>query len=292
MFSPLFVKQGRSNPKRWGCIFTCMSTRAIHLEIAPSLDTDDFVNVLRLFVARGGTPKEIRTDCGTNFRGADNELKKAITHWNDDNQLTDKLSQRGIKWIFHPPYAPHFAGVWERLIKDVKRSLKSILRGSLVTDHVLRTVFAEVESILNSRPLTKSSEDARDAISITPAHLLLQRPAMVLPPGNFDEETVIGRRRWKQAQILATHFWNRWIKEYLTTLHVRQKWLKSQRSVRVGDLVLVSDKRIPRGLWPIALITRVFPGPDGKIRTVELKTKDSVYVRPIVKLCLLEENES
>ena len=137
MFGPLFVKQGRSNPKRSGCIFTCMSTRAIHLEVAPSLETDDFVNVLRLFVARRCTPKEIRKDCGTNFRGAENKLKKAITHWNY-NQLNDKLSQRGIKWIFHPPYAPHFAGLWERLIKDVKRSLKAILRGSLVTDHVLR----------------------------------------------------------------------------------------------------------------------------------------------------------
>jgi hypothetical protein len=267
-----------------------MCTRAIHLEVAPSLDTDDFINVLRQFIARRGTPKEIRTDCGTNFRGADHELKKAIALWND-NQLTGKLSQKGIKWVFNPPYAPHFGGVWERLIKDVKRSLKAILKGSLVTDHVLRTVFAEVEAILNSRPLTKSSEDANDSTAITPAHLLLQRPAMVLPPGEFDQETTVTRKKWKQTQILANHFWNRWIKEYLTTLHLRQKWLKPQRNVRVGDLVLLSDKNIPRGLWPVAIVTKVFYGQDKKIRTVELRTKDSVYVRPIVKIVLLEENE-
>ena len=126
MFGPLFIKQGRSKPKRWGCIFTCTCTRAIHLELAPSLETDDFINVLRQFVTRRGTPKEIRTDCGTNFRGADNELKKALALWND-NQLTDKLSQRGIRWVFNPPYAPHFAGVWERLIRNVKNALKTIL---------------------------------------------------------------------------------------------------------------------------------------------------------------------
>ena len=150
-------------------------------------------------------------------------------------------------------------------------------------------MFAEVEVILNSRPLTKSSEDANDSIAITPAHLLLQRPAMVLHPGEFNKKTTMTRKKWKQAQILANHFWNRWIKEYLTTLHLQQKWLKPQRNVQIGDLVLVNDKNIPRGLWPIGVITKVFPGPDGKIRTVELRTKDSVYVRPIVKVALLEE---
>jgi transposase InsO family protein len=91
-----------------------MTTRAIHLEVAPSLETDDFINVLRQFIARRGTPKEIRTDCGTNFRGVDKELKSATKAWSED-RLEDQLSQRGIDWIFHPPNAPHFSGVWERL---------------------------------------------------------------------------------------------------------------------------------------------------------------------------------
>ena len=102
MFGPLLIRQGRyrSTPKRWGCIFTCMTTRAIHLEFAPSLETDDFINVLRQFIARRGTPKEIRTDCGRNFRGADKELKSATKAWSEDRP-EDQLSQRGIDWIFH-----------------------------------------------------------------------------------------------------------------------------------------------------------------------------------------------
>ncbi|CAB4038636.1 THAP domain-containing 2 [Paramuricea clavata] len=227
-------------------------------------------------------------DVEPNFRGADKELKSATKAWSED-RLEDQLSQRGIDWIFHPPNAPQFSGVWERLIRETKRALKAILKGALVTEHVLRTVFCEVESILNSRPLTRSSEDAADATAITPAHFLLQRPAVVVPIGDFNEDSIIGRRKWKQAQILSNHFWTRWVREYLTTLHLRQKWLKPQRDVRVGDLVLVHEKKIPRGLWPIAIVRRVFPGRDNRIRTVEIKTKDTVLTRPIVNISLLEQ---
>ena len=115
------------------------------------METDDtFINTLRQFSARRGTPKEIRTDCGSNFRGADLELKSAAKAWSEKN-LKQRLSDRGINWTFHPPNAPHFSEVWERLIKTIKRPLKAILKGALVKEHVLRTVFYEVESILNSQ---------------------------------------------------------------------------------------------------------------------------------------------
>ena len=267
-----------------------MCTRAIHLEVVPSLEMDDFINVLRLFIARRGTPREMRTDCGTNFCGAEKELRQAIENWNA-NHIKENLAQRGITWIFHPPHCPHFSGIWERLIKEIKRALKAILKGILVTDHVLQTILAEVESILNSRPLIRSSEDPRDSTAITPAHLLLQRSATVLPPGDFTGDSVMSRKKWKQVQILDNHFWSRWIKEYLTTLHLRQKWHKYARNVRTEDLVLLYENKIPRGQWPIGVITKVFPGCDNKVRTVEVKTKDRTFIRPIVKICLLEENK-
>lgn len=160
------------------------------------------------------------------------------------------------------------------------------MKEALVTEHVLRTVFCEVESILNSRLLTKSSEDATDPdpVAITPAHFLLQKPAIIIPGGALNETANLTRKRWKQAQILASHFWSRWINEYLTTLHLRQKWIRPKRDIRIGDMVLLHDKRIPRGSWPIAVVTKVFPGRDNRIRTVEITTKDGVLVRPIVKL--------
>ena len=171
------------------------------------------------------------------------------------------------------------------------RALKAVLKGALITEHVLRTVFCEVESILNSRPLTKSSEDATDLVVITLALSLLQKPAIKIPSGDLNEAGNLTRKRWKQAQILASHFWSRWINEYLTTLHLRQKRIRPKRDIRIGDMGLSHDKRIPRGSWPIAVVTKVFPERDDRIRTVEIKTKDGVLVRPIVKVSLLEECE-
>ena len=200
MLGPLLVKQGRSTLKRWGCILTCMTTRAIHLKVVPSFETDDFINTLRQFIARRGTPKEIRSDCGTNFRGAGKELQADVNEWTN-HHFEEQLSQRGINWIFHPPHAPHFSGVSEGLIKEVKRALKAILKGALVNEHVLRTVFCEVESILNSRPLTRSSDDAADPKVITPAHLLLQKPPIVLPFGDINNLSV-NSNKVKSWQII------------------------------------------------------------------------------------------
>ena len=205
--------------------------------------------MLLQFIARRGKPKQIRTDCGTNFRGADNELRASLNSWSKGS-LDRKLVRFDLNWIFHPPSALHFSGVWERLVRETKRALKAVLKGALVKEHVLHTVFCEVESILNSRPLTKSSEDATDPVAITPAHFLLQKPAIIISSGDLNEIVNLTRKRWKQAQILTNHFWSRWIKEYLTILHLRQKWIRPRRDISVGDMVLLHDKRIPRGSWP------------------------------------------
>ena len=77
-FGPILVKYGHSNPKRWGCLFTCMTTRAVHLKLAESLNTDDFINALERFVNRRGHPETIFSDCGSNFKGADQELTKCL----------------------------------------------------------------------------------------------------------------------------------------------------------------------------------------------------------------------
>ena len=115
MFGALFIKQGRPTPKHWGFIFTCLTTRAVHLEVVPSLEADDFIGSLLQFVAECRKPKQIRTDCGTNFYGANNGLRASLEQWKEGN-LNKKLAEFEVKWIFQPPNAPHFSGVWERLI--------------------------------------------------------------------------------------------------------------------------------------------------------------------------------
>ncbi|XP_028516714.1 uncharacterized protein LOC110245225 [Exaiptasia diaphana] len=151
-FGPLNVKRGRSQVKRWGAIFTCLNSRAVHLELASSLETDCFINLLRRFINRRGPPKYIYSDNGTNFVGAEKELKTAIQNWNQA-QIDKQLLQKGTQWVFQPPKASHASGVWERLIRSTRKALKAILKESLVDEEVATTVLTEVEAILNSRPL-------------------------------------------------------------------------------------------------------------------------------------------
>ena len=287
-FGPLNVKRGRSQVKRWGAIFTCLNSRAVHLELASSLETDCFINLLRRFINRRGPPRFIYSDNGTNFVGAERELKTAIQNWNQV-QIDKELLQKGIQWVFQPPKASHASGVWERLIRSTRKALKAILKERSVDEEVLTTVLTEVEAILNSRPLCAASDDPKDCEPLTPNHLLLQRPMQALPPGTFVKEDIYCRKKWKQVQILANHFWTRWLHEYLPALQERQKWHRPRRNAQIGDLVLLVDESLPRGKWPLGRIVSTRAGRDGLVRTVEVKTQTSTLQRPIQKLCLLEE---
>jgi len=307
-FGPLEVKQGRSRVKRYCCLFTCLTTNAVHIEIAHSLlDTDSMINALRRFISVRGYPGQIRSDQGSNFIQADKELKEAIEEWNQ-HKSNNFCRQKKIEWIFNPPSASHMVGAWERMIRSVRQILKAILKEQLVFDELLSTVMAEAVNILNSRPLTQSSDSARDEQPLTPNHLLHLRPYPDLPPGIFDKDDLSCRHAWRQTQYLANLFWLRWTREYLLNLIERKKWNMLRRNLEVGDLVLLADKSFPRGKWPLGQVVKVMPSRDGLVHTVRVKTsctvatrakrqhkgeplsKESttVLTRPVTKLCLLE----
>ena len=290
-FGPLHVRVGRKTERRYVLLITCLASRALHLEVTSSLDTDSFLLALRRFIAaRRGQPSHIFSDNWKSFKRADKELCEALRNWNME-QLNDTMTQKNIKWHFNPPGAPHMGGCWERLIASVKRALRVVLGNQLVTDEVLTTVLTEVEFMLNSRPLTHVSNEAGDPEGLTPNHLLLGRASPSVSPGTFSGEQLCARRRWRQAQQLAEHFWKRWHKEYLPTLMRRGKWSRESRRIELGDTVLIAENNAPRGRWPLARVVKVFPGSDGRVRAVELKTKNGTCVRPVVKLCVLETSE-
>ena len=142
-FGPIQVKRGRGTAKRYGCICVCMTTRAVHLELAQSLETDAFIMVLRRFLNTRGNVKQLRSDNGSNFIGAERELQQAIEQWNH-RQIEDELRVRDCDWVFHPPDAPHMSGVWERLIRNIRNlSMKAILGERMVDEEVLRAVLSE-----------------------------------------------------------------------------------------------------------------------------------------------------
>ena len=187
-FGPLQVKQGRSRVQRYGCLFTCLTTRAVHIEIAHPLDTDSMINALRRFISVLGYPAQIRSDQGSNFTKADKELKEAIQERNE-HKINNFCRQKRIEWVLNPPSESHMGGAWERMICSVRQILKAILKEQLVSDEVLSTVMAEVVNILNFRPLTRNSDSALDEQPLTPNHLLHLRPCPDLPLGIFDKMT-------------------------------------------------------------------------------------------------------
>ena len=286
-FGPITVTKFRRQEKRYGCLFTCLTTRAVHLEIAHSLDTDSLLMCLRRMIARRGQPRVIYSDNGTNMRGGERELAESIRQWNQ-LQLADKLSQRGIEWKFIPPASPHFGGAWERLVRSVKVALRSVVGRQPLTDETLQTLMAEVEALLNSRPLTHVSSDPDDLEALTPNHLLLGRASPNLPPGVFSETDLSSRKRWRHGQRLADEFWRRWRREYLPTLTTRRKWTEDGENIRPGALVLIAEDNVPRGMWSMARVLRPIVGPDGRVRSAVVKTACGELIRPATRLCVLE----
>ena len=286
LFGPFSVLVKRSTVKRWGCVFTCMSMRAIHLEVLSSLETDTFINGFIRFCARRGYPEKIFSDCGTNLVGAQSEMASELLRM-DKGKIIRTARQYGVEWSFTTPTASHSAGVWERVIRSVRRVLLAITSSSSMTDEMLSTVFCQVENIVNSRPITKLSMDINDPSPLTPNHLLLLRSS-VLPAWNDYQPADTLRRKWKHVQCVSTAFWKRWLRDYLPELQKRSKWISLKSNLKVGDLVLLLDESAPRSRWPLGLIIEVRTGRDGLVRTVRVRFGESTLVRPVTKLVRLE----
>ncbi|PWA32804.1 hypothetical protein CCH79_00018048 [Gambusia affinis] len=197
-FGPVEIKQGRKQCKRYDVIFTCMTSRAIHLEVENSLETDACINAIRRFISRRGQVVHIRSDNGTNFVGTERELRKALVSL-DHKRIQDALTPSGIEWSFNPPSASHYGGVWERMIRLVRRILNSVLRQQRLDDDGLHTVMCEIEAILNDCPITRLSDEPNDLEPLTPNHLLLLKGKPALPPGLFEPSDMYVKRRWRQV---------------------------------------------------------------------------------------------
>ena len=213
-FGPFYIKEGRRELKGYGVLFTCMASRAIHLETATSLTTDSFLNAYRRFIGRRGPVRQVRSDQGTNFVGAKGELQAALAEMNQDT-VKREMAKNSCHWIqfkMNVPSASHMGGAWERQIRTVRNVLTPLLdkNGTQLDDESLRTLMVEAEAIVNCRPLT-TDDDASHEIphALTPNQLLTQKSQVVLPPpGIFQRADMYLKRRWRRVQHLANEFWH------------------------------------------------------------------------------------
>ena len=297
MFGPFITKNGRKELKRYGLIFTCYSCRGVHIEMTISLDTDAFILALRRFISRRGPVRSIRSDNGGNFIGVEEEMKKGLEEM-DNEKIRNFLLEHSCDWIEwekNPPESSHMGGVWERQIRTVRSVLSSLLKDipGRLDDESLRTLFTEVEAIVNSRPLAVDNLNDETADPLTPNHLLTMKSKVVLPPpGVFQQADVYCRKRWRAVQHMANEFWQRFAKEYVRASQVRPKWNSVRRNISVDDIVLVLDKNLPRNRWSKGRVVEVFPSDDGLVRSVNVKTgPNTVLKRPVAKLVVIVPSE-
>ena len=274
-FGPYSAKYRRTTCKRYGCVFTCHNTRAIHIEKLDDLSCESFINGMRRFISRRGKPSLIKSDRGTNFTAAESELRKSMQKFDVD-------------WQFLPAGASHMNGVVERQIRTIRKVFTGLLtEEQRLTDDILATLFCEVEGIVNSRPLTKVSDDPSDDAAMTPSDLLIVRSSQPVALGKFCQGDML-RRRWRYTQHLVEMFWRRYLREYIPQLQKRMKWTRERKSVKKGDLVLVVDENSPRKQWPMALIVETREGRDSLVRSVKLRSKGTCITRPVTKIVPLE----
>ena len=297
---PLYVKnQTGPQQKVWICLYTCCVTRAIHLDLVPNLTTSAFLRSLRRFSARRGTPLLMVSDNGKTFKSAAQEIKRLM----NDPGVKQYLAKARMKWSFNLERAPWWGGIFERLVRSVKRCLKKTIGGAILTYEELLTVVVEVESILNCRPLSYvSSEDPEEPL--TPSHLLCGRRLMSLPDSNtsdsqdydIDVQPQDLSRRTQHLSNVLNHFWKRWQNEYLIELrnaHRHQSQNDASTAISIGDVVVVHEENQLRGNWRLGKILDLIAGADSCIRgaVVEVRSKGGKSVklkRPVQRLYPLE----
>ena len=197
------------------CLFTCLTTRSVHIKVAQSLDTESGLAALTRFFSGRGYPSTILSDNGTNFIGAARVLKELLEEW-EKAKIESHLIQKKNVWKYNPPGAPHFRGINERLVQSCKKVMIAILEEQSLTDEVLSTTMCLVEQTLNVGPLTAVSDDAEDLTALTPYHFLRgpeDANAPFVPSSEHYHEEI---KSFRTAQAYADLIWKRCTREYLS----------------------------------------------------------------------------
>ena len=298
---PLFAQTSSSsesgNEKCYVCLFTCASTRAVHLELTRNLTVYSFLLAFRRFTSRKGLPATLITDNAKTFRGGSKEIVKILR----SKEVMRYVTNRRIQWKFIVEKAPWWGGFWERLIQNVKRCLTKAIGRTILSFDELNTLLLEVEGVVNSRPLTYV-EDDQDGISYTlsPPHLINGRRIINSPnAGHFEVVSTNESlsRRIKQHRHLVQQFTNKWRNDYLLSLREKHAQGSHRRGseIAVGDVVILKNDSTQRVFWKLAVVEKLLPGKDGHVRAAHVKVASAdrnprIFTRSVKHLFPLEVN--
>ncbi|XP_063697861.1 uncharacterized protein LOC134828804 [Culicoides brevitarsis] len=293
-FGPLNIRmspgRGAKTIKAYGCIITCLASRAVHLELVIGLEAKGLLNALTRFMARRGLVKTIYSDNGTNMvkakRMLNEDYQKAVSE--AINYAAPLLANQKISWNFSCPSSPFKNGLTEIMVKFSKQLMKTLIGDVVLTYEEMSTFFCSIEAILNSRPLCTINEDTEQAI-LTPAKLIIGENLTSVVEPIVEDINVC--QRFLLLKQLKQEFWKQWSSEYLHTLQKRTKWQTPAKNMEIGQIVLIKDERLPPLNWIMGKILEIFPSPDGHARVARVKTSIGELKRPVQKLVLLPTDD-
>ena len=297
---PLLVKCDRprkadeptQEPKKtYICLFTCATTRAVHLELVKDCHANTFLLALRRFASRRGKPDVIYSDNATTFEC----VNKHLDAYNTNDDLTEWSAIQQVRWRFSASLAPWWGGFWERMVRSVKDLLKRTIGKNCLTFDQLSTTLTEIESVINGRPLTYVTEEPEDPTPLTPNRLLhgfnvanslgYREPDAEAPTSTRDGLVQQDSAQRKTLQ----HWWAKWQIEYLRDLESFHAKGKDRREIRLGELVTIYSPNTKRLLWQTGVVVEKVPGKDGRIRMARVRIANgNILDRAVQSLFPLE----
>ena len=269
LFGPIevisFVNQ-RTRRKTWAVILTCLAARCLWVYLAESYSTDHLLSVIRKHEARNGSPAEYHADLGRQIIGADRAITEAVRDLNQQ-KIEDFAANRNVKFCFGTPYFPEGQGAVERLILEVKKSLKVITK-NLLTFGELDTLLSEASYLVNCRPLQHNPSLGEDGF-LCPNDILFGRSDRDPPMTDIADTSMT--RRAAQKQRIIDEFWSKWSNSYMLTLTKYQKWKHGSRNSKPGDVIIMLDKELQKGKFVRGLVDSVKKDSDNYVRKVTIK---------------------
>ena len=300
---PCLVRENGDERKAWICLFVCLVTRALHLELVLDNTTEEFLRALRRFVSRRGVPRKMLSDNAKTFKKGDKLMRVIWNQKRQDLQVQEYLAAHSIQWEFVPELSPWAAGVYERMVGLVKSCLRKTLDKEILSSWEFYTVLTECEQVVNSRPLIYIGTDINDGHSLSPTHFLTWNTQTDLPE-TLDFDDNFERKLSSDSQLLSlwnygkkrvNFFWKLWRNAYLQSLREQGKWCHPKKGKlalvepKLGEIVLIKDPKQPRSLWRLGQIVELKRSRDNRVRTAVVRSaKGTLFTRSISLLFPLE----
>ncbi|QQP40501.1 Uncharacterized protein FKW44_014566, partial [Caligus rogercresseyi] len=279
--------------KVWLALFTCLHTRAIHVEIIESCSTREFLQTLRRFVGRYGKPTIIYSDNARHFVAANKQLQTLKNL--DFNQIQgERYSGEYIEWKFSTPEAPWTNGVTERMVAIFKKQLKILLQKNKLLLNELQTIISELTGAINDRPLGTTQDGE---LYISPNMLQYGRNLnAITTPSNKEIRNVSCSDMWITRKRILNSFWFTWRKQYLQELSIPSKWINDtahKKIISPGDVVLLKADTLEKNQWRIGRVVEIHEYNQGNALSlsVKLPLSNTVVIRSIRQVALLESSQ-